>query len=196
MPPARLRSGAAYHRQGAARRAALLRVAGVRGQPRRYEAGAVNAAPPKGPLHDNGRPYVERGDAEALRSGEGLPEQPALLRGPRLHCHATEREDRQGPVGEGAGYRVLPAAGLLCEGVGREPHDAVGRRRPGPLVAAHRIARARQTLWGRPPTPAQGGKLGRSEEHTSELQSLMRTSNAVFCLKNKKSHVQLANSII
>src|SRR3546814_8470434 len=26
---------------------------------------------------------------------------------------------------------------------------------------------------------------GRSEEHTSELQSLMRTSSAVFCLKNK-----------
>src|SRR3546814_10537416 len=28
--------------------------------------------------------------------------------------------------------------------------------------------------------------LERSEEHTSELQSLMRTSYAVFCLKNKK----------
>src|SRR3546814_1126279 len=26
----------------------------------------------------------------------------------------------------------------------------------------------------------------RSEEHTSELQSLMRTSSAVFCMKNKK----------
>src|SRR3546814_9037824 len=28
----------------------------------------------------------------------------------------------------------------------------------------------------------------RSEEHTSELQSLMRISYAVFCLKNKKIH--------
>src|SRR3546814_8589884 len=28
--------------------------------------------------------------------------------------------------------------------------------------------------------------IGRSEEHTSELQSLMRTSYAVFCLKKKK----------
>src|SRR3546814_7948683 len=28
----------------------------------------------------------------------------------------------------------------------------------------------------------------RSEEHTSELQSLMRTSYAVFCLKKKKKH--------
>src|SRR3546814_2261738 len=29
---------------------------------------------------------------------------------------------------------------------------------------------------------------GRSEEHTSELQSLMRISYAVFCLKKKKPH--------
>src|SRR3546814_9508323 len=28
----------------------------------------------------------------------------------------------------------------------------------------------------------------RSEEHTSELQSLMRTSYAVFCLKKQKEH--------
>src|SRR3546814_4351928 len=31
-----------------------------------------------------------------------------------------------------------------------------------------------------------GGHLRRSEEHTSELQSLMRISYAVFCLKKKK----------
>src|SRR3546814_10140078 len=30
----------------------------------------------------------------------------------------------------------------------------------------------------------------RSEEHTSELQSLMRISYAVFCLKKKKIHKQ------
>src|SRR3546814_3242938 len=30
----------------------------------------------------------------------------------------------------------------------------------------------------------------RSEEHTSELQSLMRISNAVFCLKNKTHYKQ------
>src|SRR3546814_9132014 len=32
-----------------------------------------------------------------------------------------------------------------------------------------------------------GGDLLRSEEHTSELQSLMRISYAVFCLKKKKN---------
>src|SRR3546814_8521681 len=33
----------------------------------------------------------------------------------------------------------------------------------------------------------QLGLSGRSEEHTSELQSLMRISYAVFCLKKKKN---------
>src|SRR3546814_4181609 len=33
---------------------------------------------------------------------------------------------------------------------------------------------------------AEHGADGRSEEHTSELQSLMRISYAVFCLKKKK----------
>src|SRR3546814_4306456 len=33
------------------------------------------------------------------------------------------------------------------------------------------------------PDRARGGVLPRSEEHTSELQSLMRISYAVFCLK-------------
>src|SRR3546814_5939499 len=41
-----------------------------------------------------------------------------------------------------------------------------------------------------PPSPPNGGArtrnaTSRSEEHTSELQSLMRISYAVFCLKKK-----------
>src|SRR3546814_9864098 len=32
--------------------------------------------------------------------------------------------------------------------------------------------------------------LGRSEEHTSELQSLTRTSYACFCLKKKKHNIR------
>src|SRR3546814_1756321 len=35
---------------------------------------------------------------------------------------------------------------------------------------------------------AQKASTRRSEEHTSELQSLMRISYAVFCLKKKKVH--------
>src|SRR3546814_6236456 len=46
---------------------------------------------------------------------------------------------------------------------------------------AHRIAR----VGASSPTSASSPGL-RSEEHTSELQSLMRISYAVFCLKKKK----------
>src|SRR3546814_4992554 len=54
------------------------------------------------------------------------------------------------------------------------------------------------TLEGKPGAPAASatppnpftppGKSPRSEEHTSELQSLMRISYAVFCLKKKKKN--------
>src|SRR3546814_6160055 len=56
----------------------------------------------------------------------------------------------------------------------------------GRLGAADVIDHAALKLAGL----ARGGKNGvrllRSEEHTSELQSLMRISYAVFCLKKKK----------
>src|SRR3546814_2158599 len=40
------------------------------------------------------------------------------------------------------------------------------------------------------------GDAARSEEHTSELQSLMRNSYAVFCLKKKKyiTHIHISTS--
>src|SRR3546814_1864819 len=41
-----------------------------------------------------------------------------------------------------------------------------------------------------PVRPGHGGAC-RSEEHTSELQSLMRISYAVFCLKKKSKHIEL-----
>src|SRR3546814_1585816 len=46
--------------------------------------------------------------------------------------------------------------------------------------------RARGDPVGRPAAP-------RSEEHTSELQSLMRISYAVFCLKKKNEIKQVTN---
>src|SRR3546814_2729221 len=62
---------------------------------------------------------------------------------------------------------------------GRHQHRAYcrdPRRRPRP---AQRIAERREHHLQR---------HERSEEHTSELQSLMRISNAVFCLKTKKQN--------
>src|SRR3546814_7547632 len=52
--------------------------------------------------------------------------------------------------------------------------------------AATRIGAPRKHHeYGRTHCPAVAGPDPRSEEHTSELQSLMRTSYAVFCLKKK-----------
>src|SRR3546814_9016634 len=55
---------------------------------------------------------------------------------------------------------------------------------------------------GRPPsvgcyTPSMARLMpsGRSEEHTSELQSLMRISYAVFCLKKKNKQKNYYNSM-
>src|SRR3546814_4112948 len=39
------------------------------------------------------------------------------------------------------------------------------------------------------PGPSGAAGPSRSEEHTSELQSLMRISYAVFCLKKKKKNI-------
>src|SRR3546814_6450680 len=41
---------------------------------------------------------------------------------------------------------------------------------------------------GQPAGVAAHGLVDRSEEHTSELQSLMRISYAVFCLKKNNTH--------
>src|SRR3546814_6992987 len=46
-------------------------------------------------------------------------------------------------------------------------------------------------LFTRRPTAFRVHVGGRSEEHTSELQSLMRISYAVFCLKKKKDTEQV-----
>src|SRR3546814_16490135 len=51
--------------------------------------------------------------------------------------------------------------------------------------ACHRYRRDRHPQGPRLPRGSRG-PCGRSEEHTSELQSLMRISYAVFCLKKKK----------
>src|SRR3546814_15081398 len=74
----------------------------------------------------------------------------------------------------------------------RSRHDAQRRQRPhrGPVEQpADRRARPfhLQGDDGMTEKRRGSGASGRSEEHTSELQSLMRISYAVFCLKKKKN---------
>src|SRR3546814_2053878 len=69
------------------------------------------------------------------------------------------------------------------------PRRQPGRRRGGEQWPGRRWPHGRAQLQRalaeleRPGCAGQSG--GRSEEHTSELQSLMRISYAVFCLKQK-----------
>src|SRR3546814_5248355 len=49
-------------------------------------------------------------------------------------------------------------------------------------------ARVGDDVWVTGTPGDAAGALERSEEHTSELQSLMRISYAVFCLKKKKKN--------
>src|SRR3546814_5708576 len=68
-------------------------------------------------------------------------------------------------------------------GMFAEEAEQVGdRHRRGALVAVHLRPQQYARVAIAPRHVAQGA---RSEEHTSELQSLMRISYAVFCLKKK-----------
>src|SRR3546814_7668098 len=62
-------------------------------------------------------------------------------------------------------------------------------REVGNEVLHHIHMRKRRHLNAAAPAVLDRGRAGkRSEEHTSELQSLMRISYAVFCLTKKKIH--------
>src|SRR3546814_10498135 len=54
-----------------------------------------------------------------------------------------------------------------------------------PKKTAYQLAMSWTRSWRR--LSGAGFRKQRSEEHTSELQSLMRNSYAVFCLKKKKT---------
>src|SRR3546814_4125140 len=57
----------------------------------------------------------------------------------------------------------------------------------GACFAVHRQAGRQDVAGRRQARAAWAGNRMRSEEHTSELQSLMRISYAVFCLKKKRT---------
>src|SRR3546814_6384833 len=73
---------------------------------------------------------------------------------------------------------LLLCTGTRCDAFERIPQHRIARAPPIDRVIAfeHRALRPECI------------DAGRSEEHTSELQSLMRISNAVFGLKKKKEN--------
>src|SRR3546814_4894902 len=67
----------------------------------------------------------------------------------------------------------------------RPRRDVRGRRAAAQLEPRAQAAAVRRRAAGH--APLGRGLEGRSEEHTSALQSLLRISYAVFCLKKKKN---------
>src|SRR3546814_2047372 len=64
----------------------------------------------------------------------------------------------------------------------------IGQPRPAPYIEAMESTRPKLVIRNSETRDAAAiARLTRSEEHTSELQSLMRISYAVFCLKKKKT---------
>src|SRR3546814_8516072 len=68
------------------------------------------------------------------------------------------------------------------------PTGATRQRGRPPTISDEQWSMARKLMAAEPPLSVAGAaKLLRSEEHTSELQSLMRIPYAVFCLQKKKT---------
>src|SRR3546814_2865882 len=72
-----------------------------------------------------------------------------------------------------------PRSSLRNRAAGKVPAQIVPGRSAPPAASVQIMSRE--------------GASSRSEEHTSELQSLMRISYAVFCLKKKKQKQQVDN---
>src|SRR3546814_8682266 len=96
---------------------------------------------------------------------------PRSTRTDTLFPYPTLFRSHGGRAGRGTRSTGARRAGGLC--------------RPGPWYGApvpvDRLRPPASTL------AAETRRVDRSEEHTSELQSLMRISYAVFCLKKKKN---------
>src|SRR3546814_6662534 len=97
---------------------------------------------------------------------------------------------RSAVIGMRSSVRLLPGslvtAGALSDGPPRAPGTSV----IGALVRSGQyplgLRSGDEVL-----VVVTGDAVSRSEEHTSELQSLMRISYAVFCLKKKTNKLQI-----
>src|SRR3546814_4803823 len=96
-----------------------------------------------------------------------------LFRSAILRCAASLLPQCQ-PLSGNTSFRLLPPSPL--------------RRCPGRDWVPHRPSAIRRERSPIEPRPK------RSEEHTSELQSLMRISYAVFCLKKKNTNKHITKN--
>src|SRR3546814_3414402 len=139
-------------------------------------------------------PSVKRGHATEAKLGQGRRRQGGNL------AEFPDRQDFEIRIGKGL---VDPDLELAAREVTRtrhmaapigvafahvEDHEIVALPADPPRKLLQRHERnGRRRLGQKLPHRLAARDIGRSEEHTSELQSLMRISYAVFCLKKKKN---------
>src|SRR3546814_6112430 len=128
------------------------------------------------------RPHLDPGAlAAGAAPGAGHARRADLGLRDGARAHRGSPDGRAGPSDHRAG-RYPPQPRL-------QPARAAPAQRADPL--AHAVRRAGGVRDAAATVPARAcaapaGGLQRSEEHTSELQSLMRISSAVFCFKKNK----------
>src|SRR3546814_6023320 len=89
-------------------------------------------------------------------------------------------------------HQAFPKAGVSWPGITDGPMSEAGneqREGRGPLPAGNLRVRGPDARCAPARRVPRRGAPPRSEEHTSELQSLMRNSYADFCLKKKKTQI-------
>src|SRR3546814_3221320 len=96
----------------------------------------------------------------------------------RLPTPANPGDDRQLPRNIEAEAAFLGA--ILID-------NRVVEDLPVQLTAAHFFEPLHGRIFAQTMALIERNSIARSEEHTSELQSLMRISYAVYCLKKKKT---------
>src|SRR3546814_1350153 len=145
------------------------------------------------PLHERLAEALERAIAAGqFKPGERLPTHRDLSRQADVAIgtvtRAIESLSRRGIV------RGEIGRGTFVQGTGAKsiaPHAVdLTINAPPPVIGEATMAAILERAGRRAAALPNGGyvDLTRSEEHTSELQSLMRISYAVFCLKKKNQN--------
>src|SRR3546814_3566796 len=101
--------------------------------------------------------------------------------------------DEHGALFEYPGH-VSGVRSVFCDREWRGSLVAIDNRVRSALIAPMRFGASTRSncLYHRQTKrPFERSQVPRSEEHTSELQSLMRISYAVFCLKKKNKHKKI-----
>src|SRR3546814_2981744 len=158
-----------------------------------------NPQPASGSLGagDGGRPQPQRagGARGPGRTRRGRSAQPALAGNRGGDCRqapvgrAVDAQGKQSPACAGHGRRLESASD--GEARGRPGRAAAGGPRPQDVrgEAGHAAAGNPATRTGSE-GDADAGRASRSEEDTTEHQSLMRISYADICLTKKKTKVE------